>query len=269
MATNGLNYTDRYIIASSKLAFTDYARRQQEVQKGKVLGVSKSLPGQNASMISILKNGEANTSSQELHKALGKKGPPLKYIEQSFIPLLTSYSPGDGSVTINLSLPYEYFNDLESYTYWVTDPSNLTSEPTTVPTMSYTVRVPDLINGFSYTIHIRALTTTNVYTETVSLSVVPSTVPSAPTELSATAGDGSITVSFTPGMDGGLDIAKYKYTLNGEKAYRDCNPPVTTSPILISGLTNGTEYSIQLKAVNSNGDGHESEPITRTPFAHG
>ncbi len=265
MATNGLNYTDRYIIASSKLAFTDYARRQQEVQKGKVLGIIKSLPGHNASMISILKNGEANTSSQELHKALGKKGPPVKHIDVQGIPLLASYSPGDGSVTINLSLPYEYFNDIQSYTYWVTDPSTITSDPTTVPNTSDTVYVPGLINGFRYTIHIQALTTTNVWTDPVSLSVVPSTIPSAPTDLSVTAGDGQLILSFTPGPDGGLDITNYSVSVDNGGTYRGCSPPITTSPVVISGLTNGTEYTIKVRAINSNGEGAESMSIVGTP----
>ena len=54
-------------------------------------------------------------------------------------------------------------------------------------------------------------------TQTVSNSSVvfrsaDTTVPNAPTSLSATAGDGQATISFTPGSNGGSAITNYKYS---------------------------------------------------------
>ena len=44
------------------------------------------------------------------------------------------------------------------------------------------------------------------------------------------------------------------------------SPTQTTSPVLISGLTNGTTYNVQLVAVNAAGDSSFSTTATGTPF---
>ncbi|MHB9119156.1 MAG: beta strand repeat-containing protein, partial [Burkholderiales bacterium] len=45
------------------------------------------------------------------------------------------------------------------------------------------------------------------------------------------------------------------------------SPASTASPIVITGLTNGTTYSVQIKAVNANGDGTATATTTGTPKA--
>jgi hypothetical protein len=103
------------------------------------------------------------------------------------------------------------------------------------------------------------------YTGTVlSLTVLPPSAPPAPTALSASAGNGSASISFTQASDGGEAITNYKYSLNGG-TFTAFNPEVTTSPVVIGGLTNGVAYTIQLKGVNSLGDGTASASITVTP----
>jgi hypothetical protein len=100
----------------------------------------------------------------------------------------------------------------------------------------------------------------------LTVQLAPSTIPSAPTSLTATAGNGEAVISFTPGSDGGSAITNYKYSINGS-TYTALSPTVTTSPVTISGLTNGTTYSIYLKAVNTNGDSSASSAVSVTPAA--
>jgi hypothetical protein len=92
----------------------------------------------------------------------------------------------------------------------------------------------------------------------------PSTVPSSPTSLTATAGNSQATISFTAGSDGGSAITNYKYSLDGTN-YTALSPTDATSPVTITGLTNGTSYSIYLKAVNANGDSSASAAVSVTP----
>jgi hypothetical protein len=87
----------------------------------------------------------------------------------------------------------------------------------------------------------------------------------APTSLIATPGDGQVSISFIPGSDNGNVITNYKYSINGG-AYIAFNPAVTSSPVLITGLTNGTTYSIKLRAVNNVGDGIESSAVSVIPI---
>jgi LPXTG-motif cell wall-anchored protein len=90
--------------------------------------------------------------------------------------------------------------------------------------------------------------------------------PNAPTIDSITAGNGSLTVAFTAGTDGGSAITNSKYSTDGT-TYTALSPASTSSPFTISGLTNGTAYSVTIKAVNAIGDSAASNAGSGTPVA--
>jgi hypothetical protein len=90
------------------------------------------------------------------------------------------------------------------------------------------------------------------------------TAPSAPTSLVASAGNGSATISFTAGSNGGSAITNYKYSLDGTN-FTELSPADSSTPVSIPGLTNGTSYTIYLKAVNSVGESAASSPVSVTP----
>lgn len=91
-------------------------------------------------------------------------------------------------------------------------------------------------------------------------------LPTPPTALTAIAGDGEATISFTPGSDGGSPITNYKYSLDGS-TYVPLSPASSTSPITIPGLVNGSTYTVFLKAVNAAGDSGASSSVNVTPVA--
>jgi hypothetical protein len=91
------------------------------------------------------------------------------------------------------------------------------------------------------------------------------TVPDAPVIGTATAGDGSATVAFTaPGSDGGQPITQYSSTCTQGASFSSTGT-ATASPITVTGLVNGTQYSCTVKALNSIGYGAPSEAVTVTP----
>jgi hypothetical protein len=90
--------------------------------------------------------------------------------------------------------------------------------------------------------------------------------PEAPTSLSATAGDAQISIAFTAGANNGGALTNYKYSLDGT-TYTAFSPSDTTTPVVVTGLTNGTSYTIRLKAVNAAGDSAASASVTATPIA--
>ena len=81
-------------------------------------------------------------------------------------------------------------------------------------------------------------------------------VPDAPTNVVAAAGNGRATVSFIPPTnDGGEAITSYTVTSSGGQTATG-----TGSPIVVTGLTNGTAYTFTVKATNSVGDSTASAP---------
>ena len=90
----------------------------------------------------------------------------------------------------------------------------------------------------------------------------PPTTPSAPTITSISPRDQSLLLNFTVPSDGGSPITDYEYSINSG-TYTSAG--TTSSPITITGLTNGTTYSLTLRAVNSIGLGAESNTSSGTP----
>jgi len=124
--------------------------------------------------------------------------------------------------------------------------------------------VTGLTNGTSYTFTVAATNAVGAGPASLpSAPVVPSTVPGAPTSVTATSGaDSRSVVSWTaPATDGGTAITGY--TVRSSPGGATCSSASTTCTV--SGLTNGTSYDFTVTAVNSAGAGAGSVPATATP----
>ncbi|HEY7906085.1 MAG TPA: fibronectin type III domain-containing protein [Wenzhouxiangella sp.] len=88
----------------------------------------------------------------------------------------------------------------------------------------------------------------------------------APVIESVEPGNGQLTVNFTPPTDlGGAVISNYEYQLNGGD-WVAFDPAVITSPATITGLTNGQDYTVKLRAISQGGPGEVSNGKTNSPF---
>jgi hypothetical protein len=96
------------------------------------------------------------------------------------------------------------------------------------------------------------------------ITLTQPSVPGAPTGVTATAGNGSATVSWTaPSDNGGSTITRYTVTpFIGSTAQTPVtvtgSPPATSTTV--SGLTNGTSYTFKVSATNASGTGPASSP---------
>ena len=117
-------------------------------------------------------------------------------------------------------------------------------------TVEYTVT--GLANGTTYTFRIKALD--NHEDSDASGEVSVSTVPAAPTNLTAAPGDGEVDLSWDdPGND---TITGYEYSADGGANYAgipDSNKDTTAYTVI--GLTNGTTHTLAVRAVNGSGNG--------------
>jgi len=168
-------------------------------------------------------------------------------------------TPGDGKITVAFTAPsndggatitnYEY--SMDGGTSYTAFSPTMTSSP---------VVITGLINGTSYSIKLRAVNSAGDGTESDAVTSTPAATSNAPTALVATPGDAQVSVAFTaPTSNGGAAITDYEYQLDGG-AWTSSGK--TSSPVVITGLTNGTSYSIKLRAVNSAGNGAESAAVS-------
>lgn len=135
----------------------------------------------------------------------------------------------------------------------------------TVPGTARTSTVTGLTNGTAYTLRVTASNTAGSATS-YGRSVVPTGAPSRPANQSYSAGNSSVSINFSPPEnDGGAAVTNYAYSTDDGVTWITRSPASTASPITISGITDGTTYSVRLRAINPFGAGQISLPITVKP----
>ena len=123
--------------------------------------------------------------------------------------------------------------------------------------------VTGLTNGTSYIFRVSAKNDPGTGTvSTSSSAVTPKTTPDAPTSLVVTAGNRQVSIAFTAGATGGSAITDYiiEYSSNlGSSWNTYAHTASTSSPQVVSGLTNYTNYIFRLTAKNIVGNGATSQ----------
>lgn len=89
--------------------------------------------------------------------------------------------------------------------------------------------------------------------------------PSAPTITGITCSSQALSVAFSAGNANGGTITNYEFSTDGGSTFTAVSPSATTSPIAISGLVNGTDYSVVIRALTSSKTGVDSVAMTGTP----
>ncbi len=171
-------------------------------------------------------------------------------------PTGVSATAGNSSAAVSWSAPASNGSAITSYTV-TSSPGGQSCVWTSGP---LTCTVNGISNGTPYTFSVTA--TNGVGTgpaSSASTAVTPAAVPGAPTGVSATAGDGVASVSFTaPVSDGGSAITGYTVTAYPGGATTSCS----ISPCTVTGLTDGTPYTFLVSAINAVGTGPSSTPST-------
>ena len=88
----------------------------------------------------------------------------------------------------------------------------------------------------------------------------------APVILSTTARDNGVQVSFsnTAPVYASI-ITNYQYSIDNGGTWTSLSPASNVSPLRIAGLTNGTSYSIRIRAINAAGASCASSAVSVTP----
>ena len=195
-----------------------------------------------------------------------------------------SATPGDRMLTVDWSAPAEDGgSDITSY-----DLRYIRSDAQDKSDASWTERdgvwssgalrypLSGLTNGVEYDVQVRAVNAVGEGPWSLAHTDTPLTTPGAPSIESVTPGDDALTVVWSaPASDGGRDITAYdlRYIRSDAPDKADANwteqYSIWASGALrypLSGLTNGVEYDVQVRAVNALGGGSWSGTGAGTPL---
>ena len=181
-------------------------------------------------------------------------------------PTITELDPGDRKITVKFTPPSNTGgSEITKYQYKLNNEDlgfvNKTQSPITIS---------NLTNGKPYNVKIRAVRG-DVYGEWSKGEIAtpgkkpttPGKKPTTPVITRLDSGNRSITVVFENSDSNGENpITGYEYKLN-DSEYVTAN--ITRSPIIITGLTNGVRYKIQIRAKNAVGYSDESLQMIGTP----
>jgi hypothetical protein len=190
-------------------------------------------------------------------------------------PQAVAATPGDASATVTWTPPAgDGGTPITAYTVTASgDGGNQTCTYLVTTPETDTCTVGGLTDGTAYTF---SVTATNVNgtgpASAPSAPVTPATVPGAPLDVSATAGNASAAISWVPPTsDGGATITAYTVTASGDGGNETCTYLVTTpetDTCTVGGLTDGTAYTFTVTATNQVGTGAPSAPSSAvTPVA--
>ena len=212
-------------------------------------------------VVAMLSNGQPYLCSVNATSAAGT-GPSASVSGTPFTlpgaPTINFVSAGDSSATVNFNPPASNGGAaISGYT------ANCGTGP--VVGAAPAITVSPLTNGTTYSCTVAAVNSAGTGPQSSAVSVTPAppaTPPGTPTITGTVPGNGQATISFTTPADGGSPITNYRV---------NCAPgPVsstgTLSPIIVTGLTNGTTYSCTVTANNGIGASAASTAVSVTPF---
>ena len=214
----------------------------------------------------------AERGTRDSHKVDGSRGTPVANNAPVFDPAavdldLAENTAADENVGAAVTATDADAGDTLAYTLGGDDMASFgivaaSGQIQTISGVSYDHEAKD-----SYTVTVTASDGTDSAVATVTISVTdvdePPDAPSAILVTAVTDSSTSLTVSWTaPANDGKPAIESYdvRYRVSGATDWSDGPEDVTTTTATVSDLTADTEYEVQVRATNDEGDSDWSDP---------
>jgi fibronectin type 3 domain-containing protein len=180
----------------------------------------------------------------------------------------TSLTITPGNTTATLSWTASASGSPTSYTIYRGTKSDGEAVTPVATTNGTTTTITDtgLKNGTTYFYNVAANNAVGISPDSNEVSVTPAasaTVPPAPTGLAATAGNGSVGLTWGASA-GATSYSVYRGTAPGAEGTTPIGTTTSTS-FTSTGLTNGTAYYYKVTASNSAGVSPSSNETTATP----
>ena len=225
-------------------------------------------------------NGNTNTDDNTSAPSNSATGTPSRKPHKPTGVSITDYGDGWLEVTWTaLTGADTGGSDIKNYiVQWKSGANYDTTNQATPPPTKTTYKITNLKNGTPYTVRVLGVNEANPDTPgdaSDEVTETPRTIPGEVTDLGVISGDEELTVSWTapvPEKNGGAGINRYIVQWkSGDQEYDTSRQetPSNTSQV-IKPLTNGTPYSIRVRADNDEepeaGQDYNWEETTGTPM---
>jgi surface protein len=170
---------------------------------------------------------------------------------------------GEGQASVAFMPPYDGGSPITGYEASVNDGA-WAALPQATP--GSPVTVTGLTNNVKSSIRLRAVNAVGPGAPSLPVDVTPTAprVPDVPTNLRARPSDGGAVIAFGVPFDGGSPILRYEYSV-GTGPWSSVVQSTPGSPVTLTGLQNGTQVGVSLRAVNVVGAGAGSTVVFVTP----
>ena len=238
-----------------------------------VIGTADQTASATPILLSGLTNGTSYTITIKAANSAGSSSGTLSSVFTPAVPVTIPANPTIGTITVGdrtASVPYTASSGATSHTYTVRNSATSAVIGTADQTASATpILLSGLTNGTSYTITIKAANSAGSSSGTLSsvfTPVAPVTAPTAVTIGTITPGNAQAIVPYTGGGAAGVT---YKYTVyvgaTTTTVSGKVDVTITGSPFTITGLNNGTAYTVIIKATNTGGSTDSARSSSFTP----
>ncbi len=178
-------------------------------------------------------------------------------------PAVANGTVAGGQASLSATFTMTIGNAPASVTYAGTAPGN-------VGLYQFNVQVPNNISGGDQLVQFSLNGTANSL-QTLYLSIAGAVVPGLPgppTKISVTPGNGSVSIAFAASQTGG-GPAITGYTATCTAGGQSFTGTASASPVVVSGLSNGTSYTCSVTATSSAGTSIASANVVVTPGGAG
>jgi hypothetical protein len=210
-------------------------------------------------LVSPLSNGHTYTCTVTATNAVGTGGPTGQtnsVVVPAVLPgppTINSVTPGNGQVSVDFAPPSDDGGSaITNYEATCLSSDGGAADIEDSPTSP--ILVGPLSNGNNYSCTVTATNGVGMGPASTPSSVfVPATVPGAPNIGVATGGLGSVSVAFSISTDGGSPITSFTATCTSSTGGVSGNASGPVTPVVVTGLTNGANYTCSVTATNSVG----------------